>query len=71
MWLLQQAVFIVGGQKYINMKRLFIDKDTKEPDKLEVILAKHRHGPIGTVRLDFQKQIGRFENSVSPMRKNI
>lgn len=38
------------------------------PDKgiAEVIIGKHRNGPIGTVRLAFQGQFTRFENYAQP-----
>ena len=31
-------------------------------DQVDVIVAKHRHGPTGTVRLVFRKSLARFEN---------
>ncbi|RWR11901.1 replicative DNA helicase [Siminovitchia fortis] len=35
-------------------------KDTDQPNIVEVILAKQRNGPIGTIRLTFDKECGRF-----------
>ena len=38
---------------------------TKDPRKAEIIIAKQRNGPIGTVRLTFLGQYTRFENFIS------
>jgi len=38
----------------------YYDRHTEEPNKMEVIVAKQRNGPIGTVTLDFKKESGRF-----------
>ncbi len=35
-------------------------KDTDQPNIVEVILAKQRNGPIGTIRLSFDKECGKF-----------
>ncbi|GIN19403.1 replicative DNA helicase [Siminovitchia fordii] len=35
-------------------------KDTDQPNIIEVILAKQRNGPIGTIRLTFDKECGKF-----------
>ncbi len=35
-------------------------KDTDQPNIVEVILAKQRNGPIGTIRLTFDKECGKF-----------
>jgi replicative DNA helicase len=37
-------------------------KDTKEPGVAEIIIAKHRHGPTGVVKLTFIKEYTRFED---------
>jgi replicative DNA helicase len=38
----------------------YYSKDTKQPNKIEVILAKQRNGPIGTIELEFMKEFGKF-----------
>lgn len=42
----------------------YYTKDPAQNDKLEVILAKHRNGPTGTVELRFNKRFGQFANVV-------
>ena len=38
----------------------YYDRESKEKDRIEIILAKQRNGPIGTVQLAFLKEYGRF-----------
>ena len=40
----------------------YYDKSSKEPNIAEIILAKQRNGPTGTVKLFFEKSQTRFEN---------
>lgn len=40
----------------------YYDQDTENKNKTEVIIAKHRNGPIGTVELFFEKQFTKFRN---------
>lgn len=42
----------------------YYNADSKEPGVAEVIIAKHRNGPTGIVKLWFQKQLTKFENLV-------
>ncbi len=38
----------------------YYHKESDRKDTIEIILAKQRNGPIGTVRLAFMKEIGKF-----------
>lgn len=40
----------------------YYNKDTKEPGVAEMIVAKQRNGPVGTVKLAFLNQLVRFES---------
>ncbi|VTY39903.1 Replicative DNA helicase [Xylophilus ampelinus] len=40
----------------------YYNKDSKEPGVAEVIIAKQRNGPTGTVKLGFLKPLTKFEN---------
>jgi replicative DNA helicase len=40
----------------------YYNKDSKEPGVAEVIIAKQRNGPTGTVKLTFLKHITKFES---------
>ena len=42
----------------------YYDRESKEKDRIEIILAKQRNGPIGTVQLAFLKEYGRFRDLV-------
>lgn len=44
----------------------YYNKDTKDPGVAEVIIAKHRNGPTGAVRLTFLGEYTKFENFASP-----
>jgi replicative DNA helicase len=40
----------------------YYNKDSHEPGVAEIIIAKQRNGPTGTVKLAFIKPLTRFEN---------
>ena len=44
------------------------NKESTEKGVAEIIIAKQRNGPIGTVKLTFLGQISRFENFASPVQ---
>ena len=42
----------------------YYDKDTEHKNQTEVIIAKHRNGPVDTVNLYFQKEYTKFRDMV-------
>ncbi|WP_332696987.1 replicative DNA helicase [Halalkalibacter lacteus] len=40
----------------------YYDKETDQPNKIEIMVAKQRNGPVGTVEVLFEKEYGRFVN---------
>ncbi|MCY7276974.1 MAG: replicative DNA helicase, partial [Phormidesmis sp. CAN_BIN44] len=46
----------------------YYNKDTPDRGIAEVIISKHRNGPIGTVKLLFEPQFTQFRNLASPNR---
>jgi replicative DNA helicase len=40
----------------------YYNKDSKEPGVAEIVIAKQRNGPVGTVKLTFLKPLTRFDN---------
>ncbi len=44
------------------------EKDTPKKNMAEIIIAKHRNGPVGTVDLVFLSSLAKFENAAPPMR---
>ena len=43
---------------------LYRPEDPEISDQVEIIVAKHRNGPTGSVRLVFRKSIAMFENGI-------
>ena len=41
------------------------EEDTELQNVAEVIVAKHRNGPTGSVQLIFRKNLAKFENAVT------
>ena len=40
----------------------YYNKESKEPGVAEIVMAKQRNGPVGTVKLAFLKPLTRFDN---------
>ncbi|MCZ2292422.1 MAG: replicative DNA helicase [Burkholderiales bacterium] len=40
----------------------YYNKDSKEPGVAEIVIGKQRNGPVGTIKLSFQKPLTRFDN---------
>jgi replicative DNA helicase len=40
----------------------YYNKDSKEPGVSEIVIAKQRNGPVGTLKLTFLKPLTRFDN---------
>ena len=43
----------------------YYNENSEKPDTAELIIAKHRNGPTGTVELFFNKQYTKFSDLVS------
>ena len=50
---------------FIYRDEYYTKEACKEPGVAEVIIAKQRNGPTGTVKLAFLKPITKFENLAS------
>lgn len=52
---------------FIYRDEYYTKEDCKEPGVAEIIIAKQRNGPTGTVKLTFLKEFTKFENMAAPM----
>jgi len=47
----------------------YYDKETENQNIVEFIIAKHRNGPVGVVKLFFQREITRFYNLINEQQQ--
>lgn len=52
---------------FIYRDEYYTKEDCKEPGVAEIIIAKQRNGPTGTVKLTFLKEFTKFESMAAPM----
>ena len=53
------VMFIYRAEMY---KNVLDEEENAEEGAAELILAKHRNGPTGTIKLMFHKQYARFDS---------
>ncbi len=56
------VVMFVYRPEVYNIPNFDDEEKTPTENMVEIIIGKHRNGPIGSVKLVFRKNIGRFEN---------
>ena len=49
----------------------YYNKDTANPNIAEVIISKHRNGPLGTVQLMWRPELTKFVNLENPKNKTV
>jgi replicative DNA helicase len=50
---------------FIYREEYYLKEESERPGEADLIIAKHRNGPVGDVVLTFQKQYPKFFNYVS------
>jgi replicative DNA helicase len=50
---------------FIYREEHYLREESERPGEADLIIAKHRNGPVGDVVLTFQKQFPRFMNYAS------
>jgi replicative DNA helicase len=46
-------------------REAYYDRDSQRPDAADILIAKHRNGPVGEVELTFESQYPRFKNRMA------
>jgi replicative DNA helicase len=49
---------------FIFRPEVYVEDPTKE-NLAEILVAKHRNGPVGNVQLIFRKNLAKFENAAT------
>jgi replicative DNA helicase len=47
---------------FIYREEYYLKEESERPGEADLIIAKHRNGPVGDVVLTFQKQYPKFMN---------
>jgi replicative DNA helicase len=47
---------------FIYREEYYLKEESERPGEADIIIAKHRNGPVGDVVLTFQKQYPKFMN---------
>ena len=62
------VMFIYRADQYLTPEQMEKKSDTLKPNVAEIIVAKHRNGPTGSIELIFQEHLAKFVDGVT---KNI
>jgi replicative DNA helicase len=62
------VMFIYRADQYLTPDQMEKKSDSVKPNVAEIIIAKHRNGPTGSIELIFQEHLARFVDGVT---KNI
>jgi replicative DNA helicase len=54
------------GILFLYRDEYYLKDKSSEPGVCEVNIAKHRNGPTGTVKLDFNAELTRFDEPEDP-----
>jgi replicative DNA helicase len=47
---------------FIYREEYYLKEESERPGEADIIIAKHRNGPVGDITLTFQKQYPKFMN---------
>ena len=66
---LQEGRVSYGGTMNYSPSKPWLMKDTVKQNVAEIIIAKHRNGPVGSVELVFRGALAKFENAATRVFK--